>query len=559
MSLSTVKDGGNKNTAQASSLLADAEKQLEIYRRVLGYTRDRLGAAAPASGVALGTSCVFAIAALEGRLQLQTPSPSERWLDPVRIRFIARYASYNVLPSLICGTVSPKEIVDSSNYLSAASNLKYHPTEKSLPARRAVHVKLLASLRGALAGTVVLSQVLALTSLYLQGQQDYLTNVCMGREPPLTSTSKSNARGGPSKDVEPEGTVIRLAGARSNVTDLSWKRKGICSLWPIFEVAPQTRDKAGSALDIPFYWHVEYGTYSQQSSWEGMVIPKQWLFSIKDPDTKLLYLEADATSGDENALALQSGQYFLDERDGRGVGQKASSELDLVLKEVGQGFRRLTELAQIDDPQLKVCRVLLVDPSMIAQSGGGVQYTLGGLVKVTGLADIVIDARACVLHSMLKWLSERVSSDNSKKLVALDTHSRAWFLSIQAELAKYGYTVIDPRDKKVPFACRQLSPLLVYERSSADTVETVKSVVRSGLVKDASQICGLFPLHDGLEEMDALMSALPTGSGKVGCVCASDIHYRAFEWVRNQVLQGNSPSDIQNQLDSGKAWGEIAP
>mmetsp|Transcript_4568 Transcript_4568/g.7088 ORF Transcript_4568/g.7088 Transcript_4568/m.7088 type:complete len:102 (-) Transcript_4568:15-320(-) len=101
--------------------------------------------------------------------------------------------------------------------------------------------------------------------------------------------------------------------------------------------------------------------------------------------------------------------------------------------------------------------------------------------------------------------------------------------------------------------------MLVYEHSSADTIETIQYVLRAGLIKNPKQVCALFPLHDGLEELAAFQTILPSGSASadIGFVCASDIHDRAFEWVREQVLQGRPIREIQEALDEGEAWESL--
>ena len=43
--------------------------------------------------------------------------------------------------------------------------------------------------------------------------------------------------------------------------------------------------------------------------------PGQCLFDADNMGTKMLYFEADATSGDSNALGLQHGAFYFDERD----------------------------------------------------------------------------------------------------------------------------------------------------------------------------------------------------------------------------------------------------
>lgn len=125
---------------------------------------------------------------------------------------------------------------------------------------------------------------------------------------------------------------------------------------------------------MPVYWQVNDGEYSKSASWDGMNVPDCWLYSVKvnGEKKKLLYLEADATSGGESALSLQQHVNARTEGTNDTLCTKETNKrsfrrtlrdkimsaspteedlvstayFDLDLKEVAQGFCRLTDLAK---------------------------------------------------------------------------------------------------------------------------------------------------------------------------------------------------------------------
>ena len=382
--------------------------------------------------------------------------------------------------------------------------------------------------------------------------------------------------------------------------------KNQSSIWPVFEdpsqpgvrrlvslygCAQEHDERAGSTArpylqelvpHIPVFWQVKDGEYSKKDSWNGMTIPKEWLYNTKSGQ-QLLYLEADATSGDNNALSLQQNSHYYQNHEPR----KTSSwldwlgfhrhhhpqpsmqplpDLDLDLKECAQGFRRLAELAKSTEssPNISVVRVLLVDPTVIIESGGGRRTSVREHVEELRLADVIVDARESVLHSMLGWLESVYEDPKTNvpltklllKPVVLETASKDWFLSIKSELRKYGYNVLDRKQAETLLVTRRSKtklPMMVYERSSADTVHTIQQYVEQGIVDDPSRICALLTCHEGLEEMETL-NANYTKGRRVGCICSSDIHDKALEWVRQQCVAGVPVETIQRQLDDGVAW-----
>lgn len=81
---------------------APVPSSFEVTGRVARYAYDRLSFAGPLYAVALGTTAVWSIGALEGALFLMPKQHSRSaWL--VKARFVSRYGLYNIVPSVIWG------------------------------------------------------------------------------------------------------------------------------------------------------------------------------------------------------------------------------------------------------------------------------------------------------------------------------------------------------------------------------------------------------------------------------------------------------------------------
>jgi hypothetical protein len=389
---------------------------------------------------------------------------------------------------------------------------------------------------------VLLSQVVAVIGVAFAAKQSYENRCAAGREPPLERNGT-------------DGVVIRMAGRESNVTDFSMAQLGRRGIFPIFEeaqghnVKELLRSYSSSSCRssewpaVPVYWQVDSGRYSNIDSWNGMSIPRNWLFTTLRGE-KLLVLEADATAGQQSCMSLKRTVDAV--------------ELDLDLHEVGQGFYRLKRLIDGGAPtDLKLLRVLLVDTSTPIVSGGGRVSTTRQHVSELDLADIVIDARAPLLQEITGWLAHvtpkrcrkypwrTVQALLGKIPIILETPDREWFLSIKTELAPFGYEVIDRSEAEPRFRTKPADlPVLVYENSSADTIHTIRQLVAAGIVSP-SKTCAMITDYAGTKLAE---SDLPIG---VSCICS--IYVRLLSWVRKCVLQGESWKKIQDDLDQGLA------
>ena len=245
--------------------------------------------------------------------------------------------------------------------------------------------------------------------------------------------------------------VVRLAGRESDVTELSVRRFG-AHIVPVFEdfSLPSVRRTlaaartAGSGVDTPFGWHVPDGAYSKMESWgvppptvdrdgDGTAdydlsraafrVKREWLLP-NGPGKRALVVEADSSVG-EQALALG-----------------AEGADDLTLQECSQGFRLVERLAteqkalQEDDA---VIRVMLADASRQIRSGGGAAMSLRALVEEHDEADIIIDASAPLIHSIVTW----AETTGSGRHLLFKTENSEYYASVRSSLKARGWRVAD--------------------------------------------------------------------------------------------------------------------
>lgn len=276
----------------------------------------------PLNVLGAGVGSVFGIGLLEAWTQL----------DPVtktssigkRVWFASRYAVAQILPSLIWHTQPVTSIAQ-------LAKMPLRELANPIPLRQQLRLANLQALRGAIAGSVVLTQVLSLAQVLQSAKQHYQERVLSGREPPLSTSTSTSTSG--------SGTVLRLAGERSSVTEYSFRQLGRQGLFCIYErpepsillppsrTGTSTTSNSTSTSKFPIYWHIPSGAYSNPLSWKGFTIPTSWLFHSKQGPS--LILEADTTRGDGSSLALLDGD---------------GSKLDLDLFGAAQAFYQLSEM-----------------------------------------------------------------------------------------------------------------------------------------------------------------------------------------------------------------------
>jgi len=510
----------------------------------------------PVSAIGTASAAIFAIGTLEGHTQLRPASSLSSSLSAGvgdRMKFVLRYAAAQVIPSVIWGT-QPAHVV--AQHIKMDTAHLYSSGAGDMPTGKILRINRLTALRGAVAGSVLLSQVLSLTNLIQQCRKRYSDRIFAGKEPPLEASYEND---GSSESWRP-GVVVRLAGIESDVTNYSMGLMGRRRLWPIFEDPTNATVKslvrqygAGSEITparVPIFWQVDSGQYSLRDSWRGLSIPKSWLFtssSETQATTPKLIIEADATPGDGSSFLARDVLKF-----------------DLDLREVGQAFHQLALLApdiqtmcpgdEADNPE--VLRVLLVDEDSPMVLGSGQVLKVRDFAAELGLADVIIDSRMSVVRSLTSWLDgtyARVQKDGvqvkksrGRRPVILETHSQLWYLRFKEELRKHGYETIDRHDVKEVGSI----PVLVFERTSADTVNRIRALVTAGITKPEN-VCALLQDHRGLDELRSL------NMPQVSFICPSQIYHDAFAFVRSKAMKGHSVEEIQDELDKGKVWDDL--
>jgi hypothetical protein len=96
-----------------------------------------------------------------------------------------------------------------------------------MPTAKILRINRLTAFRGAVAGGVLLSQVLSLTNLLQQCRSRYSERIFAGKEAPFLDCT-------PYEQNEEPGVVIRLASIESDVTNYSMALMGRRKLWLIF-------------------------------------------------------------------------------------------------------------------------------------------------------------------------------------------------------------------------------------------------------------------------------------------------------------------------------------
>ena len=476
----------------------------------------------PGNTLVVTCSCVFGLGGIEGWLHLAPHSKKVSFLE--KTHFVTRYALANIIPSIVWDRIEAKTIVKS---------LQMNPDiigkeSPSLSWNR----RRLQSLRGSLAGTAILSQLVGLLNVSMQSNNDYSQRLLAGKEPPFNIKSQSEV-------------VIRLAGTNSNVTTLSMDRWGRRNIFPIYEQDTQEIrqlvQKHGFASNstnhgVPIFWRVENGRYGDPESWSGMTIPKQWLLTVNNNNNN---------DDDNKSTKPQADKVLLIEADSVGKDSIESifspdmaNHSDLDLYEATQGFYQLTRLVEDSAPDFDTLRVLLVDSNAIVTSGGGRKRTIRNYVTSLGLADIIIDAREPLLSAIQDWLGHRSwdqlhsrSRNRRTKPVIVETPSSTFFQSLKTALKPFGYSVVDIADAQQDYGSIQDIPILVDEDTSLATIHTVRSLVERKLTTPEN-ICAFCGDQGGLVEMK------PGEESSIVTICSSDIYDGLFRLVREMTVKG---------------------
>eukprot|EP00547_Thalassionema_nitzschioides_P004806 CAMPEP_0194220212 /NCGR_PEP_ID=MMETSP0156-20130528/27750_1 /TAXON_ID=33649 /ORGANISM="Thalassionema nitzschioides, Strain L26-B" /LENGTH=446 /DNA_ID=CAMNT_0038950155 /DNA_START=288 /DNA_END=1628 /DNA_ORIENTATION=+ len=393
--------------------------------------------------------------------------------------------------------------------------------------------KRLQALRGTLAGTAILSQLIVIVQVTEKSKEAFSDRIFQGREPPFNVASQ--------KEV-----VIRLAGKTSDTTSLSMERWGRRNIFPVFECSSQEIQRLVQRhgflgnYGFPVFWRVGDGRYGDPDSWRGMKIPKQWLLNKTNSSEKILLLEADSVGPDDSISSIFSSNM--------------ATNADLDLYEATQGFYQLERLVEEDAPPHEVLKVLLVDSQAIVKSGGGHTQSVQKYVMSLGLADIIIDARDPLLFAIKEWLDQRpwdrlktkrLWGRKKRRPVIVDSSSSTFFTSIKASLAPFGYDVMDIADAERMYGSPKDIPILVNEDTSLATIHTVRKLLERKITI-SDNVCAFCGEKLGLVELDSGQES------PIVTICSSDVYDGLFRIVRSLAVQGYSKVEIQDQVDTHK-------
>ena len=83
-------------------------------------------------------------------------------------------------------------------------------------------------------------------------------------------------------------------------------------------------------------------------------------------------------------------------------------------------------------------------------------------------------------------------------------------------------------------------PCCVYQNQTADTVNTIRSLILSGGVKP-KMCCGLLDKASGMEDIEHLSRDL---KNNISYVCSAKIYDDLFKFVRCEIRDGVSNKEI---------------
>jgi len=411
--------------------------------RVLNIAKEKVLEPDALWGMGFAASAVVGIGIFEGALMTRRGASG-------RIKFCVRYGISNLLPSIIWATTSPKLLaqrmkldvklllrdIDKANLVELAPN----------KAKQAMRIESFYVLRSIIAGFVGISQILRIMGIFSDAQIQYKELVLAGREPLQTGVRER---------------VIRLAGRTSDCTALALKNYGD-HIVPIYEDASLVQDTIGRASyggRIPCFWCIPSGKYSflaGDNRWKGFNVSKDWF--IKTPTGPVLVVEADSSVG-EQSLAL-------------GV----ESNNDLSIDEMGQGFVSLGKIATMAHESARMVRVVLADPAVRIESGGGSHVSYRNYLETHKEIDIFIDAKIPLLRAIEGWAHGAVAShsnsssrsNKNKGTIVFDTRNKVYFETMKSLMEQKGWRVIDrPSQLSPTTASTSVSVQLSQQQASS--------------------------------------------------------------------------------------------
>ena len=465
------------------------------------------------------------------------------------ILFAARYGMAQIVPSIIWMT-KPADLIARRYGLDPSTVLRTFGNPTQLNASVQLRILKAQCVRSVIAGFLGIAQIFRLVQAFSDASNEYEDRVKLGKEPFFEGTKER---------------IIRLAGTSSDVTDLS-ARRFHRHVIPIVEDPERMQaliEEHSDNYQRPIMWHIPDDTYGRPSSWgaaqtfgnpdnqsndvnletAAFQIDREWTIGYedsKDPQGKekgrLIIVEADSSVG-EQALAL-------------GI----ESANDMTVSEASLAFRFIDKLARKQNAILetvggndRIVRVLLADGNSCQTTGGGHQFTLREHVIEQDSADILIDAKLPLLKAIVEWAQERMDKNgtpNVKKLY-FDTSNREYFETVSKILATNGWKVLDGG-----WHCSDdysNIPVIVYDNSTAATVNTVRSLLKKRKVPP-KMVCALLDQHEGQADLNRVTRELGC-EGEVSSICSAVIYDYMFQSVRLLLRKGFDNQEIQRFFD----------
>ena len=135
------------------------------------------------------------------------------------------------------------------------------------------------------------------------------------------------------------------------------------------------------------------------------------------------------------------------------------------------------------------------------------------------------------------------------KKIYFDTSNREYFETVKKILATKGWKVMDggwhcsANYKDVP--------VIVYDNSTAATVNTVRSLLKKRKVPP-KMVCALLDQHEGQADLNRVTKELGC-EGEVSSICSAVIYDYMFQSVRLLLRTGYRDEEIQKFFDF-EAW-----
>ncbi|PIY68893.1 hypothetical protein COY90_03525 [Candidatus Roizmanbacteria bacterium CG_4_10_14_0_8_um_filter_39_9] len=151
------------------------------------------------------------------------------------------------------------------------------------------------------------------------------------------------------------------------------------------------------------------------------------------------------------------------------------------------------------------------------------------------------ESRAPLIAEVLGWAKTVVTEGNN---IVFDTTNAEYFATVKNLLEVNGYHVLDVvKDKK---AYTSQTPRLVYQATTADTAQTIGSLIATKLV-DVEKCCALLDKAEGVSDLVEI--AKENGVSEIPSICSAIIYDRWFRTVRGWIRMGATAKQIQVELD----------